>query len=164
MLLCEAIALSMSRRRQHTCFAYVLIPPVSATPTAFACANRSIPRRRRLFIRFFCICRRKRKSYQKENADVEISRSAERGKGSFTPSRRRRHTCFAYVLIPRQPYYAGVQTMRARICSAISCDMFARVVWLKLRRVRHCCFPLCPLPHALATHGFARLTRARRGN
>ena len=26
---------------------------------------------------------------------------------------------------------AGVHTMRARICSAISCDMFARVVWLK---------------------------------
>ena len=26
---------------------------------------------------------------------------------------------------------AGVQTTRARICSAISCDMFARVVWLK---------------------------------
>ena len=27
---------------------------------------------------FFCICRRKRKSYQKENAEIEISRSAER--------------------------------------------------------------------------------------
>lgn len=27
---------------------------------------------------------------------------------------------------------AGVHTMRARICSAISCDMFARVVWLNL--------------------------------
>ena len=32
---------------------------------------------------------------------------------------------------PRHTYYAGVQTMRARICSAFSCDMFARVVWLK---------------------------------
>ena len=40
-------------------------------------------RRRRLFIRFFfCKSRRKRKSYQKENADGEISRSAERDKGS----------------------------------------------------------------------------------
>ena len=29
---------------------------------------------------FFCICRRKRKSYQKENAVAEISRSAERDK------------------------------------------------------------------------------------
>ena len=32
---------------------------------------------------------------------------------------------------PAAPIYAGVQTMRARICSALSCDMFARVVWLK---------------------------------
>ena len=29
---------------------------------------------------------------------------------------------------PATPLYAGVQTMRARICSAFSCDMFARVV------------------------------------
>ena len=56
---------------------------------------------------------------------------------------------------------AGVQTMRARICSVISCDMFARVVQLKLRVARHCRFPLCPVPHALATHCFLRLTRAR---
>ena len=33
-----------------------------------------------------------------------------------------------YQTHARQPYYAGVQTMRARICSALSCDMFARVV------------------------------------
>ena len=31
---------------------------------------------------FFCIYRRKRKNYQKENAVVELSRSAERDKGS----------------------------------------------------------------------------------
>ncbi len=42
-------------------------------------ANRSIPHWRRLSTRFFfCICRRKRKSYQKENAEIRISRSAER--------------------------------------------------------------------------------------
>ena len=29
---------------------------------------------------------------------------------------------------PRHALSAGVQTMRARICSAFSCDMFARVV------------------------------------
>ena len=29
---------------------------------------------------------------------------------------------------PRHSFSAGVQTMRARICSAFSCDMFARVV------------------------------------
>ena len=33
-----------------------------------------------------------------------------------------------YSTHARQPYYAGVQTMRARICSASSCAMFARVV------------------------------------
>ena len=32
---------------------------------------------------------------------------------------------------PATHFSAGVQTMRARICSALSCDMFARVVWLK---------------------------------
>ena len=31
---------------------------------------------------FFCTCRRKRKSYQKENADVEISRFAKRDEDS----------------------------------------------------------------------------------
>ena len=33
-----------------------------------------------------------------------------------------------YYTHARQPFYAGVRTMRARICSAISCAMFARVV------------------------------------
>ena len=42
----------------------------------------------------------------------------------------RQRTDFTHA---RQPYYAGVQTMRARICSVLSCDMFARVVWLRLR-------------------------------
>ena len=77
------------------------------------------------------------------------------------PSRRRQHTCFAYVLIPAAPLYAGVQTMRARICSASSCDMFARVVWLKLWGVRKC--RLSHLLRAARTcHAWlARLTRAR---
>ena len=51
--------------------------------------------------------------------------------------------------------------MRARICSAFSCAMFARVVWLRLRRARDSRLSLCHLPHALATHYFLRLTRAR---
>ena len=39
----------LSRRRQHTCFAYVLIPPVSATPTHMLriCVNSPLSRRRR---------------------------------------------------------------------------------------------------------------------
>ena len=54
---------------------------------------------------------------------------------------------------PATPLYAGVQTMRARICSASSCDMFARVVYVRLWRVQNCQLLLCYLPHALATHG-----------
>ena len=57
---------------------------------------------------------------------------------------------------------AGVQTMRARICSAFSCDVFARVA------VR-CCWERetndlhhQSVSHTLATHYFLRLTRARR--
>ena len=61
--------------------------PVSATPTAFACATRSIPRRRRLFIRFFfCTCRRKRKSYQKENAERKFRTLRSAHPGSATPT------------------------------------------------------------------------------
>ena len=54
---------------------------------------------------------------------------------------------------PRHALSAGVQTMRARICSASSCDMFARVVYVRLWRVQNCQLLLCYLPHALATHG-----------
>ena len=54
---------------------------------------------------------------------------------------------------PAHLFLAGVRTMRARICSAFSCDMFARVVWLRLRRARDYRISLCYLPHALATHG-----------
>ena len=35
---------------------------------------------------------------------------------------------------PAPLFSAGVQAMRARICSAFSCAMFARVVWQKLWR------------------------------
>ena len=85
-----------------------------------------------------------------------------------TFSRRRRlakilafvssHTPFT----PANALSAGVQTMRARICSAISCDMFARVVWLKPRRAAKP--PTFDLSLAACTcHAWlVRLTRARR--
>ena len=62
---------------------------------------------------------------------------------------------------PATHLYAGVQTMRARICSVFSCDMFARVVWLKLRRITK--LPSFALPLAARTrHAWlVRLTRAR---
>ena len=59
-------------------------------------------------------------------------------------------------------YPAGVRTMRARICSAFSCDMFARVVWLKPRRAAK--LPTFALSRsARSRHAWlVRLTRARR--
>ena len=59
-------------------------------------------------------------------------------------------------------YPAGVRTMRARICSAFSCDMFARVVWLKPRRAAK--LPTFSLSRTARTrHAWlVRLTRARR--
>ena len=78
-----------------------------------------------------------------------------------TLSRRRQHTCFAYVLIPATPLYAGVQTMRARICSAISCDMFARVVYLRLRGAAKPSIFALPRTARTCHAWLARLTRAR---
>ena len=59
------------------------------------------------------------------------------------------------------PLSAGVQTMRARICSAFSCAMFARVVWMKLWGAKTTDLHHYSVPHELATHYFLRLTRAR---
>ena len=59
-----------------------------------------------------------------------------------------------YQIHARPALSAGVQTMRARICSAFSCDMFARVVWLKSwEMAKLLTSALLPTPHALATHG-----------
>ena len=58
--------------------------------------------------------------------------------------------------------FSGVQTMRARICSAFSCDMFARVVWLRLwgaiKPPTFIFYRVARTRHAW----LARLTRARR--
>ena len=61
----------------------------------------------------------------------------------------------------RPAFIAGVQTMRARICSASSCDMFARVVWLKpWGAAKPPIFTLSFVAHT--RHAWlARLTRAR---
>jgi len=62
---------------------------------------------------------------------------------------------------PANPFYAGVQAMRARICSALSCDMFARVVYVRLWGVQNCRLLLCHLPARTRHAWLARLTRAR---
>ena len=60
----------------------------------------------------------------------------------------------AQVPNPRPPrIYSGRAGLRARICSAFSCAMFARVVWLRLRRAQNRRLSLYPLSHTLATHG-----------
>ena len=51
--------------------------------------------------------------------------------------------------------------MRARICSALSCDMFARVVYVRLWGVQNCRLLLCHLPARTRHAWLARLTRAR---
>ena len=62
---------------------------------------------------------------------------------------------------PANALSAGVQKMRARICSAFSCAMFARVVWMKLWGAKTTDLHHYSVPHELATHYFLRLTRAR---
>ena len=76
-----------------------------------------------------------------------------------------KNPCFrqrVYWIHARATHFsAGVQTMRARICSAISCAMFARVVWLKSWGAAKS--PAFALPRVARTcHAWlARLTRAR---
>ena len=79
-----------------------------------------------------------------------------------------KNSCFRqrrYQTHARPAFIAGVQTMRARICSAFSCDMFARVVWLKPRRAaKPPTFALSFAAPRRACHAWlARLTRARGG-
>ena len=60
---------------------------------------------------------------------------------------------------PPLPLYAGVEPAHTRICSATSCDVFARVVWIKPWGETDLNFLLCP-PPALACHArFLRLSR-----
>ena len=71
----------LSRRRQHTCFAYVLIPLQAKTRVQQTSRIKDF-----CPIRFFfCIYRRKRKSYQKENAGLRFRalRSATRATRSW---------------------------------------------------------------------------------
>ena len=90
---------------------------------------------------------------------IKLKYSQQKKQKICTPSRQR-----TYWIHARHALSAGVQTMRARICSAISCAMFARVVWLRLRRAAK--QPIFALPFTARTYHarLARLTRARRGN
>ncbi len=82
-----------SKYSQHTCSAYVLIPPVSATPTAFASRIGQFPPASATPTAFAS------RIGQFPPASATPTAFASRI-GQFPLSRRRQHTCFAYVLIP----------------------------------------------------------------
>ena len=83
--------------------------PVSATPTAFACANRSIPALRTKS-KYSQQTKEKIKVHSAFSFDEEGAKEKATKKktpkedfalcGVLTQSRRRRHTCSAYVSIP----------------------------------------------------------------
>ena len=60
---------------------------------------------------------------------------------------------------PPLPLYAGVEPTHTRICSILSCDVFARVVWIKLWEETDLIFCFTHLPHSLATQYSLRLGR-----
>ena len=55
------------------------------------------------------------------------------GRGSrFAKARQRLGSVSAQTsCTPATPFYAGVEPAHTRICSTTSCDVFARVVWIK---------------------------------
>ena len=61
---------------------------------------------------------------------------------------------------PATPLYAGVEPTHTRICSILSCDVFARVVWIKLWGETDLTILLCPLP-ALTCHALLPATQSR---
>ena len=70
-------------------------------------------------------------------------------------------TAFASRIGQFPPLYAGVLAMRARICLAISCAMFARVVYLRLRGAAKPSIFALPRTARTRHAWLARLTRAR---
>ena len=60
----------------------------------------------------------------------------------------------------RRFFYAGVEPAHTRICSALSCDMFARVIWIKPWGETDLTILLCP-PPALTCHAILPATQSR---
>ena len=84
------------------------------------------------------------------------------GRGPALPKRAQRlgSVSAQTSCTPATPLYAGVEPAHTRICSATSCDVFARVVWIKLWRETDLNFLLCP-PPALACHAILSATQSR---
>ena len=174
-----------SRRRQHTCFAYVLIPALHfqracrqcvhesarlsrvicshawyrrdcgerqnhrlslchrAAHTCHARLARLTRARGRRFLRGWKILLNdfwyfsSQKSTIKKSCFMILHGSSRRrplqDKTQSIANRKKQKICTlsrqcTHLIHARHALSAGVQTMRARICSAFSCDMFARVV------------------------------------
>ena len=84
------------------------------------------------------------------------------GRGSALPKRAQRlgSVSAQTSYTPATPLYAGVEPTHTRICSALSCDVFARVVWIKLWGETEFIF-LPRLPSALACHALLPATQSR---
>ena len=61
---------------------------------------------------------------------------------------------------PATHFYAGVEPAHTRICSILSCDVFARVVWIKPWGETDLTFLLCP-PLAPTCHAVPPATQSR---
>ncbi len=108
----------------HSNFCQKLNHPVSATPTEFASQIGQFP---------YHAGRRGADPYNiksKYSQNKKCAFHPVRARTKFTPAYpvSATPTAFASRIGQFPPLYAGVQAMRARICSVFSCDMFARVV------------------------------------
>ena len=81
---------------------------------------------------------------------------------SHLPKRAQRLGCFSAQTscTPATPLYAGVEPAHTRICSDLSCDVFARVVSIKPWGETDLTFLLCP-PPALTGHAIFPATQSR---
>ena len=125
----------LSRRRQHTCFAYVSIPLLNSFCRLAATSANKVPRPSNYSIATATGSKRSSADSDLLLCHIRLRRTSRFRFGCGTGCK---HSEMGFILIvpsahglnsrPRHSFSAGVQTMRARICSAFSCDVFARVV------------------------------------
>ncbi len=98
----EVSIMAISLCRQRTDFARARLTPVSATPTEFAPQIGQFPTGKGVYPLFLLLMQAQKKKLSKRKTPEEaFALCGVRQELRVTPSRRRRHTCFAYVSIPR---------------------------------------------------------------
>ena len=126
---------TLSRRRRHTCFAYVSIPLLNTFCRLAATSANKVPRPSNCSVTTATGSKRSSADSDLLLCHARLWRTSRFRLGCMSGCEH--STMRAYFdssvsagtgFTPATPLYAGVQTMRARICSASSCDMFARVV------------------------------------